>query len=157
MDNIAYYDLIQYQNAKLNVIRGIYWDEGVIDNNNFINELLERKIKTEAIDETKNIKRQINYLHDLLLMKDKLKRVIKTRDELESFLEFNEPILFGYHKLRLDDDYHVYLKKTYDLSFVNVLYAVHIRSKTKSIMYRYFDYCDKMILRFIIVILITYW
>jgi hypothetical protein len=31
IDNIAYFDLIQYQNAKLKVICGIYWDSGFDD------------------------------------------------------------------------------------------------------------------------------
>jgi hypothetical protein len=36
----------------------------------------------------------------------------------------------------------VYPLKACDLQFVNVLYVVQIRSATKSLMYRYFDYCD---------------
>jgi hypothetical protein len=75
-------------------------------------------------------------------MKEKLKKV-KSRDELGAFLDYNEPGLFGYHKRLKDDYYNVYLRKTYDLQFVNVLYGVQIRSVAKSLMYKYFDYCDK--------------
>jgi hypothetical protein len=39
--------------------------------------------------------------------------------------------------------YNVYLKRTYDLMFTNVLYGVQIRSMTKHVMIKYFDYCDK--------------
>jgi hypothetical protein len=30
IDNITYKDLIEYQNAKIKIISGIYWDEGYI-------------------------------------------------------------------------------------------------------------------------------
>jgi hypothetical protein len=42
-----------------------------------------------------------------------------------------------------DENYNGYLKKTYNLQFVNVLYGVQIRSAAKSLMYKYFDYSDK--------------
>jgi hypothetical protein len=43
----------------------------------------------------------------------------------------------------LDEDYHVYLRKAYDLQFVDVLYMIQIRSGAKSIMYKNFDICEK--------------
>jgi hypothetical protein len=63
----------------------------------------------------------------------------------------NEPILLGYYKKRGGDEdksdsvqcYNVYLKRTYDLKFANVLYGVQIRSMAKHVMIKYFDYCDK--------------
>jgi hypothetical protein len=33
IDTITYKDLIEYQDAKIKIISGIYWDEGYIDNN----------------------------------------------------------------------------------------------------------------------------
>jgi hypothetical protein len=39
--------------------------------------------------------------------------------------------------------YNVYLKQTYDLKFINVLYDVQIRSMAKHIILKYFEYCDK--------------
>jgi hypothetical protein len=61
----------------------------------------------------------------------------------------NEPLLLGYHRKRGSDEddnnilYNVYLKRTYDLKFINVLYGVQIRSMAKQVMIKYFDYCDK--------------
>ena len=60
----------------------------------------------------------------------------------------NEPILLGYYrKKNVENDdsikYNIYLKRTYDLKFANVLYGVQIRSMAKHIMIKYFDYCDK--------------
>jgi hypothetical protein len=57
-------------------------------------------------------------------------------------LEYNESILFGYYKKKNDNNYNVYLRKTIDLNYTNVLYGVQIRSMAKSIMNRYFRYCD---------------
>jgi hypothetical protein len=75
-------------------------------------------------------------------MKDKLKKYIKSKNELDSFLENNEPILFGYYKRKRDNNYNVYLRKTIDLNYINALYGVQIRSMAKGIMNRYFRYCD---------------
>jgi hypothetical protein len=59
----------------------------------------------------------------------------------------NEPILLGYYMKKNSEDnnqlYNIYLKRTYDLKFANVLYGVQIRSMTKHVMIKYFDYCDK--------------
>jgi hypothetical protein len=59
---------------------------------------------------------------------------VKNKDELDSFLEYNEPELFGYYNRHQDEGYNVYLRKTYDVKFINVLYGVQIRSAAKSIM-----------------------
>jgi hypothetical protein len=142
IDDITYYDLIVYHIAKLKIIRGIYWDEGIFDNDFIISDLLVRKFNLDDVNEIKNIKNDINYIHGLLLMKDKLKKYIKSKNELDSFLECNEPILFGYYKKKLDNNYNVYLPKIIDLNYTNVLYGVQIRSMAKSIMNRYFRYCD---------------
>jgi hypothetical protein len=75
-------------------------------------------------------------------MKDKLKRYIKSKNELDSFLEYNEPILFGYEKRKTDNNYNVYLRKKIDLNYPNVLYGVQIRSMVKSLRNRYFKYCE---------------
>jgi hypothetical protein len=79
------------------------------------------------------------------LTKNKIEKVIKTYDELESFIEMNEPILLGYYKKRNNEDnmYNVYLKRTYDLKFTNVLYDIQISSMAKHVMIKYFYYCDK--------------
>jgi hypothetical protein len=145
IDNITYKDLFEYQNAKIKIISGIYWDEGYIDNNDVLNNLLNIKSHSNDVDEIHKIKNQINVIHGLLLTKDKIKKVIKTYDELESFIEMNEPILLGYYRKKSEDNnmYNVYLKRTYDLKFTNVLYGIQIRSMSKHIMIKYFDYCDK--------------
>jgi hypothetical protein len=112
-----------------------------IDNNEVLRNLLAIKSQTDNIDEILKIKNQINFIHGLLLTKDKIKKVIKTKDELKSFKEMNEPILLGYYRKRGDDDhimFNIYLKRTCDLKFTNVLYGIQIRSIIK-----YFDYCDK--------------
>jgi hypothetical protein len=36
IDDITYYDLIVYQEAKLKIIRDIYWDEGITGNDSII-------------------------------------------------------------------------------------------------------------------------
>jgi hypothetical protein len=79
----------------------------------------------------------------MLLIKDKLKKYLKSKDELDVFLDYNEPILFRYRKRHKDDGYNAYLRKSYDLQFINVLYEVQIRSAAKSLIYRYFDYCNR--------------
>jgi hypothetical protein len=56
----------------------------------------------------------------------------------------NEPILLGYYKKRNEDNiYNIYLKRTYELKFTNVLYGIQIRSMAKHVMMKYFDYCEK--------------
>jgi hypothetical protein len=135
----------------MKIISGIFWNEGYIDNNiDALNNLLTIKSQINDVDEIHKIKNQINFVHGLLLTKDKIKKAIKTKDELESFIEMNEPILLGYYKKRNSEDkndsaqlYNVYLKRTYDLKFANVLYGVQIRSMAKHVMMKYFDYCDK--------------
>jgi hypothetical protein len=147
IDNITYKDLIEYQNAKIKIRSGVYWDEGYIDNSNdVLNNLLYIKSHSNDVDEIYKIKNQITFIHGLLLTKDKIKKVIKTKDELESFIEMNEPILLGYYKKRgdgVDNMYNLYLKRTYDLKFTNVLYGIQIRSMAKHVMIKYFDYCHK--------------
>jgi hypothetical protein len=132
----------------MSIISGIYW-EGYIDNSNdVLNNLLATKSQiNDDLDEIHKIKNQINFIHGLLLTADKLKKVIKTKDEIESFIEMNEPLLLGYHRIKCEDEnnqlYNVYLKRTYDLKFTNGLYGVQIRYMAKHIMIKYFDYCDK--------------
>jgi hypothetical protein len=58
----------------------------------------------DDIDDIRNLKNQINFFHGLLLTKDKIKKVIKTKDELESFIEMNESILLGYYRKRADEN-----------------------------------------------------
>jgi hypothetical protein len=117
--------------------------EGYIDNHQIFLDLLAIKLNSDNIDEIRKIKNQIHFIHGLLLTKDKIKKVIKTKNELESFIERNEPIVLGYQRKKSSDDYNVYLKRTYDLKFTNVLYGIQIRSMAKNIMIKYFDYCDK--------------
>ncbi|GMO12445.1 MAG: hypothetical protein Ta2E_00380 [Mycoplasmoidaceae bacterium] len=136
--------MIIYQGIVVQILSDIYRDDCITDNHkSILSDLLERKINMTDIDEKTKIKRQINFIHRLLLMKEKLKNVIKTRDELDTFLEYNEPVLFGYHKRRSDDCYFVGHRKTYDVNFANLLYGVQIKSMGKSVMYSYFDYWDK--------------
>jgi hypothetical protein len=71
-------------------------------------------------------------------MKDKLKS-LQRLSQIES-------ILFEYHKLHNDDDYNIYIRETYDLQPVNILYDAQIRYVEKAIIYQYFDYCDKNII-----------
>jgi hypothetical protein len=145
IDNITYKDLIEYQDVKIKIISGIFWAEGYIDDSNdVLNNLLAIKSEINDVEEIRKIKNQINFVHGLLLTKDKIKKTIKTQDELESLIEMNEPILLGYYKKREGDNmYNVYLKRTYDLKFTNVLLGIQIRSKAKHLMIKYFDYCDK--------------
>jgi hypothetical protein len=103
-----------------------------IDKNEVLKKLFAIKLQINDVDEICKIKNQINFIHGLLLTKDKIKKVIKTKDELESFIEMNELILLGYYKKKNNENnnqlYNVYLKRTYDLKFANVLYGVQIRS-----------------------------
>jgi hypothetical protein len=78
--------LIVYQEANIKITRGIYWDEGITGNDYIISDLLVRKYNTSDVNEIKNIKNDINYIHGLLLMKDKLKKYIKSKNELDSFI-----------------------------------------------------------------------
>jgi hypothetical protein len=58
----------------------------------------------------------------------------------------NEPILLGYQNRCSDDKTqmdNIYIKRTYDLKFTNVLYGIQIRSMAKHVMIKYFDYCNK--------------
>jgi hypothetical protein len=71
-----------------------------------------------------------------------MKKVIKKKNNLDTFLEYNKPLIFGYYKRKLDSDYNIYLRKTIDLNYTNVLYGVQIRSYAKRLMYNYFIYCD---------------
>jgi hypothetical protein len=81
IDNITYYDLIQYQDARIKIISGIYWDGNYIDNNEVMKNLLAIKSQIEDVDEIRKIENQINFIHGLFLTKDKIKNVIKTKDE----------------------------------------------------------------------------
>jgi hypothetical protein len=122
-------------------------DEGYIDNNEVIKNLLAIKLHYDNNDDIRKIKNQINFIHRLLRLKDKIKKFIESKDELESFIEMNEQILLEYQRKKGTNDnkpiYNVYLKRTYDLKFTNVLYGIQIRSTAKHIMIKYFDYCDK--------------
>jgi hypothetical protein len=60
-------------------------------------------------------------------MKDKLTKYLKTKDELGTLLESNEPVLFEYHKKLKVEDYNAYLRKNYGLKIVTILYGVQIR------------------------------
>jgi hypothetical protein len=46
-------------------------DEGITGNDSIISDLLVRKYNTDDVNKIKNIKNDINYIHGLLLMKDK--------------------------------------------------------------------------------------
>jgi hypothetical protein len=72
-----------------------------------------------------------------------LKKYIKNKDNLDTFLEYNKPLLFGYYKRKIDSDYNIYVRKTIDLNYTNVFYGIQIRSYAKRIMYKYFNYCDQ--------------
>jgi hypothetical protein len=88
IDDTIYYDLTIYQEAKIKIISCMYLDEGITGNDSFISDLLVRKYNTDNVNEIKNIKNDFNYIHGLLLMKDKLKKYIKSKNEFDSFLEF---------------------------------------------------------------------
>jgi hypothetical protein len=68
IDDITYYDLIVYQETKLKIIRGIYWDEGITGNDYIISDLFVRKYNTDDVNEIKNIKNDIDYVHGLVLI-----------------------------------------------------------------------------------------
>jgi t-SNARE complex subunit (syntaxin) len=89
-----------------------------IDNNVVLKNLLAIKSQTDNIDEIRKIKNQINFIHSLLLTKDKVKKIIKTKNELESFIEMNKSILLGYQRKRCTDNpmYNVYIIHMYDLN-----------------------------------------
>jgi hypothetical protein len=74
---------------------GVYLDERYIDNYGFLKDLLAIKPQIEDDNEIRKIKNQINFIHGLLLTKDKIKKVINSKEDLESFIEMNEPILLG--------------------------------------------------------------
>jgi hypothetical protein len=74
IDNIAYQDLIQYQEAEMKILRGICLNDSSTDNNTVIKSLLDKKAKSSDADEIRVIKNQINFIHGLLLMSRKLKK-----------------------------------------------------------------------------------
>jgi hypothetical protein len=109
-----------------------------------LRNLLAIKSQTDNIDEIHKIKNQINFIHGLLLTKNMIKNVVKTKDELVGFIEMNEPILLGFHRKRgYDPIYNDYIKRIYDLKYINELNVIQIRSIVKHIKIKYFDYCDK--------------
>jgi hypothetical protein len=55
------------------------WDECITDYNNSIKTLLNIKAKSSDINQIMAIKNQINFIHSLLLMKDKLKNLRRVR------------------------------------------------------------------------------
>jgi hypothetical protein len=66
------------------MIKWIYCDDYLTDNNDVIKTLLEKKAKSSDIDQKMVIKNQINFIHSLLLMKDKLKKHVKTKYVLDA-------------------------------------------------------------------------
>jgi hypothetical protein len=55
-----------------------------------------------------------------------MKKVIKNKNNLDKFLEYNKPLIFGYYKRKVDEDYSIYIRKTIYLNYTNVLYGVQI-------------------------------
>jgi hypothetical protein len=62
-----------------------------------------RTISNDII-QIKVIKNQMNLIYRLLVMNNKLKNSAKNKDEVDSSLEYNEPVLFSYHKRHKDED-----------------------------------------------------
>jgi hypothetical protein len=79
IDNIVYQDLIRYQDVEMKIIRGIYLDEDKTGNNLMFKIGLDSKAKLSDIDGIRVIKNQFTFIHDLLLMKDKLKKLRRVR------------------------------------------------------------------------------
>jgi hypothetical protein len=79
----------------MKVVKWICCDEYIADNTDVIKTLLEWKAKSSDADPIKAVKYQINFIQGLLLMKDKLKKYVKSKHKLDSFLEYNELILSG--------------------------------------------------------------
>jgi hypothetical protein len=70
IDNITYKDLIEFQNAKIKIISGIYWESmEYIDNNEVLRNLLAIKSQINDADEIRKIKNQINFFHGLFFTK----------------------------------------------------------------------------------------
>jgi hypothetical protein len=113
--NIAFQNLIWYKYAKIKIVLDYYCNYFNFDNTEIVSNLLMWKIGSNHINQIKAIKNQVNFFHDLLLMKDKRKKFVKTNDELDSFWEYYEPVIFGYHKRKNDENYNVHLTNTYDL------------------------------------------
>jgi hypothetical protein len=84
IENFLYNDLIQSQNTKIKIINGIYCDgdEGYIDNIQVLRDLLEIKSHSDNFDEIRKIKNQINFIQDPKLTKDKRKRLLRQRMNL---------------------------------------------------------------------------
>jgi hypothetical protein len=59
----------------MKILRGIYWNEDVINNSHIIIDLVKKKSQ-EVIseEEIKDMKNKINFVYGLLRMKEKLKR-----------------------------------------------------------------------------------
>jgi hypothetical protein len=70
----------------MKIIKGISWDEYITDNRIVMKILLDRKTKSSDTYQIMAIKNQINFIHDLLLMKDKLKTYVESRDDLNASL-----------------------------------------------------------------------
>jgi hypothetical protein len=67
IDDISYSDLIDYQEAKIKIIRCIYWDEGINSNDYIISDILVRKYNLDNVNEIKNIKNDINYVQWIII------------------------------------------------------------------------------------------
>jgi hypothetical protein len=63
IDNITYNDLIQYQNAKIKITSGIFWDGDYIDNHEVLKYLVACKSQTDKINEIGHIKNKIIFIH----------------------------------------------------------------------------------------------
>jgi hypothetical protein len=91
---IVHHDLTSYQDTSLKIIREIYCDQCEIDHIGIIKHLFDRKIASSDVDQIRYIKNQVNFIHGWLLLKDKLKKYMKTKYDLDSFLEYDELIFF---------------------------------------------------------------
>jgi hypothetical protein len=90
----------------MKVRKEIYWDEYITDNNDAIKTLTDRKTKSSDIDQIRNIKNLIDFIHRDLLMKNKQKKNVHSIDF--------KMIYLNYRALDFNKKYEV-MKDSYDL------------------------------------------
>jgi hypothetical protein len=74
----------------MKIVDDVYCDSGYLHNTKIVSDLLLLTITSKDINQIKAIKHQINFIHGLLLIKDELKREVKSDDKLDAFVGYNE-------------------------------------------------------------------
>jgi hypothetical protein len=65
----------------MKIVHATYWNSDYIDNTKRVSDLLIIRITSNDINEIKASKNQNNFIHGFLLMNDKVKKFVKSKDE----------------------------------------------------------------------------